>query len=78
MEEKSNVTSGKNPRGSHERISGQGLSRASLRQIVKNAGVTTGAFYGYFSSKEAPLCLHRGATRRRFDGAVHGGADFLF
>ena len=26
---------------------------ASLRQIVKNAGVTTGAFYGYFSSKEA-------------------------
>ena len=24
-----------------------------LRQIVKNAGVTTGAFYGYFSSKEA-------------------------
>ena len=26
---------------------------ASLRQIVKNAGVTTGAFYGYFSCKEA-------------------------
>ena len=24
-----------------------------MRQIVKNAGVTTGAFYGYFSSKEA-------------------------
>lgn len=26
---------------------------ASLRNIVKMAGVTTGAFYGYFSSKEA-------------------------
>ena len=30
-----------------------GFQGASLRQIVKNAGVTTGAFYGYFSSKEA-------------------------
>ena len=26
---------------------------ASLRRIVKAAGVTTGAFYGYFDSKEA-------------------------
>ena len=25
---------------------------ASLRNIVKNAGVTTGAFYGYYKSKE--------------------------
>lgn len=31
----------------------KGFKAASLRQIVKNAGVTTGAFYGYFSSKEA-------------------------
>ena len=31
----------------------KGFQAASLRQIVKNAGVTTGAFYGYFSSKEA-------------------------
>lgn len=31
----------------------KGFKSASLRQIVKNAGVTTGAFYGYFSSKEA-------------------------
>ena len=30
-----------------------GFRGASLRRIVKNAGVTTGAFYGYFSSKEA-------------------------
>ena len=31
----------------------KGFQGASLRQIVKNAGVTTGAFYGYFSSTEA-------------------------
>ena len=31
----------------------KGFLGASLRQIVKNAGVTTGAFYCYFSSKEA-------------------------
>lgn len=31
----------------------KGFQGASLRRIVKNAGVTTGAFYGYFSSKEA-------------------------
>ena len=31
----------------------KGFLSASLRQIVKNAGVTTGAFYGYFSCKEA-------------------------
>ena len=31
----------------------KGFLSASLRQIVKNAGVTTGACYGYFSWKEA-------------------------
>ena len=31
----------------------KGFQGTSLWQIVKNAGVTTGAFYGYFSSKEA-------------------------
>ena len=29
----------------------KGFQEASLRQIVKNAGVTTGAFYGYYSNK---------------------------
>ena len=29
----------------------KGFKSASLRNIVKTAGVTTGAFYGYFSSK---------------------------
>lgn len=31
----------------------KGYQAASLRNIVKNAGVTTGAFYGYYDSKEA-------------------------
>jgi len=31
------------------------FNSASLRNIVKTAGVTTGAFYGYFSGKEALL-----------------------
>lgn len=31
----------------------KGFLEASLRQIVKQAGVTTGAFYGYFSNKQA-------------------------
>lgn len=30
----------------------KGFRSASLRNIVKSAGVTTGAFYGYYSSKE--------------------------
>lgn len=35
----------------------KGFKSASLRNIVKTAGVTTGAFYGYFSGKEALLLL---------------------
>lgn len=31
----------------------KGFMNASLRNIVKNAGVTTGAFYRYYESKEA-------------------------
>ena len=30
----------------------KGFKSASLRNIVKSAGVTTGAFYGYYNSKE--------------------------
>ena len=31
----------------------KGFRTASLRTIVKTAGVTTGALYGYYDSKEA-------------------------
>lgn len=36
----------------------KGFLGASLRNIVKCAGVTTGAFYGYYDSKEKN-CLTR-------------------
>ncbi len=35
-----------------QEFSEKGFFGASLRQIVKQAGVTTGAFYGYYFSKE--------------------------
>lgn len=37
--------------GKHEFLN-KGFRAASLRNIVREAGVTTGAFYGYYASKE--------------------------
>ena len=53
MDEKSPDTLKKIQHAAMEEFSDKGFLGASLRQIVKKAGVTTGAFYGYFSSKEA-------------------------
>ena len=53
MEEKSTATLEKIHQAAMQEFLDKGFQGASLRQIVKNAGVTTGAFYGYFSSKEA-------------------------
>ena len=53
MEEKSPDTLARIQQAALEEFSEKGFLGASLRQIVKNAGVTTGAFYGYFSSKES-------------------------
>lgn len=53
MEEKSTVTLEKIQQAAMEEFSEKGFQGASLRQIVKQAGVTTGALYGYFSGKEA-------------------------
>ena len=39
-------------RAGKEEFLKKGFLEASLRNIVKNAGVTTGAFYGYYKSKE--------------------------
>lgn len=48
----------------------KGFCAASLRHIVKMAGVTTGAFYGYFSCKEALFASlvepHAAAVMGRF------------
>ena len=52
-EEKSPATLERIKQAALEEFSEKGFQGASLRQIVKQAGVTTGAFYGYFSSKEA-------------------------
>ena len=53
MDEKSSATLENILQAAMEEFSDKGFLGASLRQIVKKAGVTTGAFYGYFSSKEA-------------------------
>ena len=53
MEENSNDTLKKIQKSALMEFLDKGFLGASLRQIVKNAGVTTCAFYGYFSSKEA-------------------------
>lgn len=45
----------------------KGYPQASLRNIVKQAGVTTGAFYGYYKSKE-----------ELFEALVKGPADELY
>ena len=45
MEEKSNVTLKKIQEAAMAEFLDKGFQGASLRQIVKNAGVTTGAFY---------------------------------
>ena len=53
MEERSTATLEKIQQAALTEFLDKGFLGASLRQIVKIAGVTTGAFYGYFSSKEA-------------------------
>ena len=53
MEERTTATLEKIQEAALAEFLDKGFQATSLRQIVKNAGVTTGAFYGYFSSKEA-------------------------
>ena len=49
-----------------EEFAAKGFRCASLRAIVRNAGVTTGAFYGYYQSKEA-----------LFDALVREQAEYM-
>ena len=53
MQDTYNLTLNKIQQAAIDEFLEKGFRGASLRQIVKHAGVTTGAFYGYFSSKEA-------------------------
>ena len=79
MKEKSSDTGEKIQQAALEEFSEKGFLGASLRQIVKNAGVTTGAFYGYFSSKEALFASlvepHAAALMGRFMEAQTGFAE---
>ena len=73
MQENSPVTLKKIQEAAMEEFAEKGFHGASLRQIVKQAGVTTGAFYGYFSSKEALFASivepHAAALMGRFMAA---------
>lgn len=53
MTEVSSITKESIQQAALTEFSEKGYLGASLRKIVKSAGVTTGAFYGYFSSKAA-------------------------
>ena len=79
MEERSPATMERIQQAAMEEFSEKGFLGASLRQIVKNAGVTTGAFYGYFSSKEALFASlvepHAAALMGRFMEAQTSFAD---
>lgn len=70
MEEKTSATLESIQQAAMQEFLDKGFQSASLRQIVKNAGVTTGAFYGYYSSKEALFNAlvepHAAALIRRF------------
>ena len=61
MEERSPATMERIQQAAMEEFSEKGFLGASLRQIVKNAGVTTGAFYGYFPARRR--CLPRWWSR---------------
>lgn len=73
MQENSPVTLKKIQEAAMEEFAEKGFHGASLRQIVKQAGVTTGVFYGYFSSKEALFASivepHAAALMGRFMAA---------
>ena len=77
MEEKSSITLENILQAAMEEFSDKGFLGASLRQIVKKAGVTTGAFYGYFSSKEALFTAIVEPHAAALMGKIYGGSDLI-
>ena len=77
MEEKSNVTLEKIQEAAMSEFLDKGFQGASPADRKKCRG-NYWCVLRLFLQQGGALCLHRGATRGRFDGAVHGGADFLF
>lgn len=66
MDQQENGTLQKILQVANKEFLAKGFKDASLRAIVKEAGVTTGAFYGYFKSKE-----------ELFDALVKDHADYI-
>lgn len=77
MEEKSSVTLENIQRAALDEFLDKGFLGASLRQIVKNAGVTTGGVLRVFFQQGSPVRLHCGTSRRGTDGPLYAGADNL-
>ncbi len=57
---------------------GRGLSAVGVAEVMDRAGLTHGAFYAHFASKEdlvaAAIEHASGQTTRKFDRTVHGAA----
>ena len=81
MDEKFNITLERIQEAAMAEFLDKGFQGASLRQIVRNAGMTTGAFYGYFSSKEALFASivepHAAALMGKFMEAQTAFAELL-
>ena len=71
MDEKTVSTLERIQQAALDEFSEKGFLGASLRQIVKNAGVTTGAFYGYFSRTAAGSHGRRILGLRPLDGGLY-------
>ena len=67
MESKTQDTLERIQQAALDEFSEKGFLGASLRQIVKHAGVTTGAFYGYFFQQRGSVCFHCRTACRYFD-----------
>lgn len=59
-------------RAAKEEFLKKGFQTASLRNIVKTAGMTTGAFYGYYKSKEE---LFEALVSRHYDFIINRFKD---
>ena len=68
MGENENVTKNNILEAGKNEFLEKGFRGASLRNIVKNAGVTTGAFYGYYKSKEELFDALVGEPAEKFIG----------
>lgn len=77
MEEKLSDTMVKIQQAALEEFSDKGFFGASLRQIVKNAGVTTGGILRIFLQQRGSVRIHCGTACHRSHGPIYGSTDRL-